>query len=382
MRHALRAIVLTSGVAAPLAPLAVAGQWVDLGIAGPPARWQTAAAYDPVRAVVVLYGGRSAAGSNTNDTWEFDGTAWTQRTPTGTPLALRGHAMYFDASINETFLYGGITSGTNPTGQAYFYNGSRWNATLGAISPGSRLYPAIVWDPARNTGMICGGSTGSVSLTDTWTSVPAWALKASSGLGQRAGHTLFFDPSINKSVTHGGASNNTFTLLWNGTSWEFGPFSGPASRWIAASAYDAGRARGVLFGGGLAPGSTAGAVSNETWEWNGSSWSLVDSSGPASGQGAVMFYHAGVGKLFLYGGADAAGTPSGSTYVWTTSAPCYPNCDASTAAPLLTAGDFTCFLTKFRAGDAYANCDGNTDAPTLSAADFTCFLTRFRAGCP
>jgi len=66
----------------------------------------------------------------------------------------------------------------------------------------------------------------------------------------------------------------------------------------------------------------------------------------------------------------------------TLAAPCYANCDASTGSPLLTAADFSCFLTKFRAGDAYANCDGSTGSPTLTAADFTCFLGAFRAGCP
>lgn len=61
---------------------------------------------------------------------------------------------------------------------------------------------------------------------------------------------------------------------------------------------------------------------------------------------------------------------------------CYANCDGSTAAPSLTAADFSCFLGKFRANDTYANCDGSTAAPTLTAADFTCFLNKFRAGCP
>jgi hypothetical protein len=60
---------------------------------------------------------------------------------------------------------------------------------------------------------------------------------------------------------------------------------------------------------------------------------------------------------------------------------CYANCDCSTGSPSLTAADFTCFLSKFRAGDAYANCDGSTGSPALTAADFTCFLTLFRNGC-
>jgi hypothetical protein len=64
-----------------------------------------------------------------------------------------------------------------------------------------------------------------------------------------------------------------------------------------------------------------------------------------------------------------------------TGAPCYANCDGSTAAPVLNANDFQCFLTKFAAGDSYANCDGSTAAPVLNANDFQCFLNKFGAGC-
>jgi hypothetical protein len=74
-------------------------------------------------------------------------------------------------------------------------------------------------------------------------------------------------------------------------------------------------------------------------------------------------------------------TSDGATLAFVTNT-CYANCDGSTTAPVLTASDFTCFLTKFRAGDSYANCDGSTGSPTLTASDFTCFLTAFRAGCP
>jgi hypothetical protein len=61
---------------------------------------------------------------------------------------------------------------------------------------------------------------------------------------------------------------------------------------------------------------------------------------------------------------------------------CYANCDASTAAPVLNVGDFTCFLQRLAAGESYANCDSSTAAPVLNVGDFTCFLQRFAAGCP
>jgi len=63
-------------------------------------------------------------------------------------------------------------------------------------------------------------------------------------------------------------------------------------------------------------------------------------------------------------------------------APCYANCDGSTASPALSAADFVCFLDRFRTGNAYANCDGSTGSPALTAADFVCYLASFRAGCP
>jgi len=76
------------------------------------------------------------------------------------------------------------------------------------------------------------------------------------------------------------------------------------------------------------------------------------------------------------------GTSSGISNALQFTVKCYGNCDSSTIPPVLNAGDFSCFLARFRAGDNYANCDGSTAPPLLNAADFTCFLAKFRAGCP
>jgi hypothetical protein len=63
-------------------------------------------------------------------------------------------------------------------------------------------------------------------------------------------------------------------------------------------------------------------------------------------------------------------------------AACYANCDGSTASPVLNVLDFTCFMSRFAAGDSFANCDGSTAAPVLNVLDFVCFMDRFAAGCP
>jgi outer membrane protein assembly factor BamB len=91
----------------------------------------------------------------------------------------------------------------------------------------------------------------------------------------------------------------------------------------------------------------------------------VGLGGPIIGQGGIMVL-TGVGT---------------DVRAYRTAQGCYANCDGSTTPPVLNVADFTCFLTKFAAGDAYANCDGSTTQPVLNVADFTCFLTKFAAGC-
>lgn len=68
-------------------------------------------------------------------------------------------------------------------------------------------------------------------------------------------------------------------------------------------------------------------------------------------------------------------------WIVTVPAACYPNCDGSSAPPVLNVNDFICFQTQFAAGTSYANCDQSTSPPVLNVNDFLCFQARFAAGC-
>jgi hypothetical protein len=114
------------------------------------------------------------------------------------------------------------------------------------------------------------------------------------------------------------------------------------------------------------------------------SWHSIDCGGGTSTGG-------GAGGFELSGaiGQHDASSLSGGPFTltggfWSGSATpqhCYPNCDNSTTTPILNVADFSCFLTRFAAGDPYANCDNSTTPPTLNVADFSCFLQQFAAGC-
>ena len=61
----------------------------------------------------------------------------------------------------------------------------------------------------------------------------------------------------------------------------------------------------------------------------------------------------------------------------------YNGCDGSTVAPILTVGDFMCFMQQYAAGDLRANCDRSaTSPPALNIADYMCFLQSYSMGCP
>jgi hypothetical protein len=111
-----------------------------------------------------------------------------------------------------------------------------------------------------------------------------------------------------------------------------------------------------------------GGPNDRQWFWNVSSTThlpyCVQNPAPPNGVYDAQSYDT---AFVLYG---SRGTST-----------CYPNCDDSTAPPILNANDFQCFLNKYAANDTYANCDGSTNPPILNANDFQCFLNKFAAGC-
>lgn len=111
-------------------------------------------------------------------------------------------------------------------------------------------------------------------------------------------------------------------------------------------------------------------------------WSTLSGGGATADTAGSYALGASLGQATAAIGSAGAYQLGAGFWQGETSGPvCYANCDGSTAAPVLNALDFGCFLTKFAASASYANCDGSTAAPVLNALDFGCFLTKFAAGC-
>src|SRR5262249_16934915 len=136
-----------------------------------PALCAHALAYDSVRDRVVLFGGLSnASGCVAGDTWEWDGANWTRRVPAQSPSARRFAALSFDRVRGRTVLFGGLNAIATALGDTWEWDGTDWSPGGGAHAPPARCQHALVYDSARGRIVLFGGfrSSSPQALQDTW----------------------------------------------------------------------------------------------------------------------------------------------------------------------------------------------------------------------
>src|SRR5690242_18647955 len=120
-------------------------------------RLGSALAYDPAHGKVVLFGGGSYT-SLLNDTWEWDGTTWTQRTPATVPAARSGQARAYEAARGKGVLFGGRAgSPAYYLNDAWEWDGTSWTQRTPDTAPPVRFGHALAYDSARGRMVMFGG---------------------------------------------------------------------------------------------------------------------------------------------------------------------------------------------------------------------------------
>ena len=123
----------------------------------PPVRFGAAMAYDKARQVVVLFGGFVPSGQDTRDIWEWDGSNWTQKPPGANPPARRGaHRMAYDDARGEVVLVGGYsTPGQTTLNDTWSWDGTAW--TQYGLLATSLCDQSLAYDSARQRIVMFGG---------------------------------------------------------------------------------------------------------------------------------------------------------------------------------------------------------------------------------
>jgi len=239
--------------------------WSQRLVSGPSPRADLAMA--SLASGVLLFGGRDTQGTtNLNDTWFWNGTAWILLNPAHKPPARAGHAMTFDSIRNRVVLFGGVLSGDIIANDTWEFDGTDWTQ-VSSSGPAVRTAHQMSFDLGRGRTVMFGGAlfTGVV-FTDTWEwDGVTWTKKADSGPSGPVYGQMVYDPSRSRSVYVTGYTHNRVfsgeTWEWNGLTWSKTLNVGPPPRQNAYSAYDHQRSRVVLFGGY----NPAGTLLSDSW---------------------------------------------------------------------------------------------------------------------
>jgi Galactose oxidase, central domain len=125
----------------------------------PFARSSAAVATNPTIDQVVLFGG--LADVNPNNTWTYDGTTWTLRSPVIQPLLVYAASAAFDPNINFVIIFGGGSGGVDQnTTWLWFAEGGNWNWQQVATtqSPPPREGAGMAYLPALGRVIVLWGT--------------------------------------------------------------------------------------------------------------------------------------------------------------------------------------------------------------------------------
>jgi hypothetical protein len=309
-----RSLVVGGGLAAAvLFPIPAQTRWIDLAATGPGARSDVALAHDAGRDRIVLTGGWDGT-RNLADVWEFDGTAWRARSASGGPGPHSSHALAYDEARGCVVLFGGW-DGTSFLGATWEWDGAAgaWTQRLPGTAPSARYGHRLAYDAARRVVVLFGGYCGTgCALGDTWEwdgAAGTWTQRTPVvSPPARYSFGLCYDGHRQRVLLFGGRLLSTRandTWEWDGGagSWTQRTPSAPlpAARSAHAMVFDAARGRAVVFGG------FTGVWSNDTWEWDGSTWQQRAPANPPSPRGFhALAYDDVRGRAVLYGGDNGA----------------------------------------------------------------------------
>ena len=268
-------------------------------------------AYDPATRQLVLFGGGTgglpASDRVFNDTWTWDGTTWTQQSPATSPPARQDASIAYDPGTGQLVLFGGFGEGSyfNDT---WTWDGTTWTQQSPATSPPWRQGTSMVYDPGSGQLVLFGG----YNLNDTWTwDGSTWTNQSPATRPPVLfAASMAYDAGTGQLVLFGGwedlgpnvVLNDTWT--WNGSTWtQQSPATSPPARFEATMVYDPGTGQLVLFGGYVRD-----SFFDDTWTWDGTTWTQQSTAtSPAARFLASMAYDPDTGQLVIFGGQGVGG---------------------------------------------------------------------------
>ncbi len=276
-------------------------------------------AYDERRDRVVLFGGLDASDAGTlNDTWEFDGLTWARSTPLHAPSRRQNSGLAYDPLSQKVVLYSGtrpLAAGRDAglgeatleqIGDTWEWDGTDWTQRLpeAVTVPFFDGRPSLTFDPSRMK-LVAANDTSLLEWSGSQWTVVTDVTAFEDGV-------LVFGPTdalfvIMRTVTSSdvGETNVRKCVARSCSTLKINTPLTPV-RAFATIAYHPGLGPLVLFGGRTAKYSRDRYNSDlsDTWAWDGRDWLQLSPRGvpPAPRRAAAMAYDSKRARLVLFGG--------------------------------------------------------------------------------
>jgi hypothetical protein len=244
----------------------------------PLGRFQAAAAYDPETKVVMLFGGRLAAGRIVNDTWAWSGASWRELdTGGGSGPPGEGALMAWDNATRAMVL---LTPAPHATGgQTWMWSGSHWLRQANGEPPPTPIAGEMAFDPSSNSLLFVSALSPPLGAGTTtwrfdggsWHPLPAIPPQATAGLA--------LDPISGTLLLCSDPTPDAFAQLWrwSGAGWTIVPRSSLTfEQGIEVTDVDR---RQFLVIGFDAPPADLFPQPVRVWAWDGRAWRHPDSTG-------------------------------------------------------------------------------------------------------
>ena len=201
----------------------------------PVARRLAHVVYDPVQKKTVLYGGFDTVNYR-NDTWLWDGAAWTEVKKNKADARTNG-AMWFDPTLKKVVLYGGIGR-PQPENTIRRYSdmwsfdpNNGWTEMKDVTTPGERYDARVLVDPRTNKVRLYGGvrvdqidekTRKQVFADDLWEWDGSRWTKITNAVNlpsARQGFGLGYDAYSDRIVIFGGYNGLFLSDTWSSQDW-------------------------------------------------------------------------------------------------------------------------------------------------------------------
>lgn len=228
---------------------------------------------------------------------------WKQLGSIGAPSPRFRALIVYQADLQRTLLWGGFLESGEYCNETWEFDGRSWKQ-LDVSSPPAYPGCAMAYDTYRGVAVLYGGQR-----RDTWEfDGSEWSRARCNNHPSVTGYgAMAYDPERRLTVFFGGetvsgqtglpGALSAETWLYDGSEWMPVDAIGPSPRKYCRMVYDSARRRVVLFGG------FDGRMLNDTWEFDGERWRRVElREAPSPRRGCALTYDPVGRRVLLFGG--------------------------------------------------------------------------------